>query len=139
MYDNKPVTKGKGRFGPFIKWNDMFINVPARYNFDNLTQTDINQLIEAKLVKEAIRFIQQWPDEKIAIENGRWGPEVVYSKKRIRLPKGKYTADALALVSLDEVKAMILAQDPKAFDKKTKTPAKKAASKAPKKTAAKKK
>ncbi len=128
-YDEKPVTKGKGRFGPFIKWNDMFINVPARYNFDNLTQADINQLIEAKLVKEANRFIQQWPEEKIAIENGRWGPEAVYSKKRIRLPKGKYTAEALATVSLDEVKAMILAQDPKAFDKK-KAPAKKSATKA---------
>ena len=113
----------------------MFINVPARYNFDHLTQTDINQLIEAKLVKEANRFIQQWPEEKIAVENGRWGPEVVYSKKRIRLPKGKYTPEALATVSLDEVKAMILAQDPKAFDKK-KAPAKK---KAAVKKAAKKK
>jgi DNA topoisomerase-1 len=128
-YDEKPVTKGKGRFGPFIKWNDMFINVPARYNFDNLTQADINQLIDAKLVKEANRFIQQWPEEKIAVENGRWGPEVVYSKKRIRLPKGKHTAESLATVSLDEVKAMILAQDPKAFDKK-KAPAKKSATKA---------
>jgi len=127
-YDSKPVTKGKGRFGPFIKWNEMFINVPARYNFDNLTQADINQLIEAKLVKEANRFIRQWPEEKIAIENGRWGPEVVYSKKRIRLPKGKYTAEVLATVSLDETKAMILEQDPKAFDKK-KAPAKKAAAK----------
>ena len=123
FFDEKPITKGKGRFGPFIKWNDIFINVPARYNFENLTQPDLNQLIEAKLVKEANRFIQQWPEEKIAVENGRWGPEVVYSKKRIRLPKGKYTAEALATVSLDEVKAMILAQDPKAFDKKA--PAKK--------------
>ncbi len=126
FYDQKPITKGKGRFGPFIKWNDMFINVPARYNFENLTQADCNELIEKKIEKEANRFIQQWPEEKIAVENGRWGPEVVYSKKRIRLPKGKYTAEALASVSLDEVKAMILAQDPKAFDKK-KAPAKKKA------------
>lgn len=36
-YEGKPVTKGKGRFGPFIKWNDLFINVPRRYNFDNLS------------------------------------------------------------------------------------------------------
>ena len=108
FFDEKPITKGKGRFGPFIKWNDIFINVPARYNFENLTQADLNQLIEAKLVKEANRFIQQWPEEKIAIENGRWGPEVVYNKKRLRLPKGKYTVEALATVSLDEVKAMIL-------------------------------
>jgi DNA topoisomerase-1 len=26
-YQNLPVQKGKGRFGPFIKWNNMFINV----------------------------------------------------------------------------------------------------------------
>lgn len=55
---------------------------------------------------------------------------------------GKYTADELAVISLDEVKKMILSQDPKAFDKKTakkKTPAVKvAAKKAPTKKAAKK-
>jgi len=30
-YDEKPITKGKGRFGPFIKWNNLFINVPRAY------------------------------------------------------------------------------------------------------------
>ena len=128
FYDQKPITKGKGRFGPFIKWNDMFINVPARYNFENLTQQDCNELIEKKVEKEANRFIQQWPEEKIALENGRWGPEVVYNKKRLRLPKGKYTAEALVTISLDEIKAIILSQDPKAFEKK-KAPAKKKAAK----------
>ena len=130
FYDEKPVTKGKGRFGPFIKWNELFINVPARYDFENLTQTSINELIEAKMVKEANRFIQQWPEEKISIQNGRWGPEAVYGKKHLRLPKGKYTIEALATISLDEAKAMITAIDPKAFDKKTavkKKAAKKAA------------
>lgn len=126
FYNEKPITKGKGRFGPFIKWNEMFINVPARYHFENLSQADCNELIEKKIEKEANRFIQQWPEEKIAIENGRWGPEVVYNKKRLRLPKGKYTVETLAIAGLDEVKAMILAQDPKAFDKK-KAPAKKKA------------
>ncbi len=126
FYDEKPVTKGKGRFGPFIKWNDMFINVPARYDFENLNQAGINELIEAKMVKEANRFIQQWPEEKISLQNGRWGPEAVYGKKRLRLPKGKYSNEALATISLDEVKAMITAIDPKAFDKK-KAPAKKKA------------
>jgi DNA topoisomerase I len=126
FYDEKPVTKGKGRFGPFIKWNDMFINVPTRYDFENLNQANINELIEAKMVKEANRFIQQWPEEKISLQNGRWGPEAVYGKKRLRLPKGKYNNEALVTISLDEVKAMITAIDPKAFDKK-KAPAKKKA------------
>ncbi len=138
FYDGKPITKGKGRFGPFIKWNDMFINVSRAYDFDNLTQADMDQLILKKIDKEANRFIQQWPEEKIAIENGRWGAEIVYNKKRIRIgvgPNGKYTPEEIASFDLETVKKMILEKDPKAFDKKV--AAKKKA--AVKKAAAKKK
>ncbi len=123
FYDQKPVTKGKGRFGPFIKWNGMFINVPRAYNFDELTQNDCKELIEKKIAKEANRYVREWPEEKIAIENGRWGPFIRFNKKMMKLPangtKGKFTADELASLQLDEVKKMIIAQDPKAFDKKT--------------------
>jgi DNA topoisomerase-1 len=44
---------------------------------------------------------------------------------------GKYTTEELSAMELDEIKKMILSQDPKAFDKKgqgKKKPAKKAAS-----------
>lgn len=121
-YEGKPVTKGKGRFGPFIKWNDLFINVPKAYNFDNLTQKDCEELIEKKLDKEANRYIQQWPAEKIAIENGRWGPFIRFGKKMLKVPgkgeKGKYTPEELSTISVDEVKKMIEAQVPGAFAKK---------------------
>ncbi len=146
-YDEKPITKGKGRFGPFIKWNDLFINVPRAYNFDHLTQKDCNELIEKKIEKEANRFIKQWPEEKIAIENGRWGPFIRHGKKMLKLTAkpgaGKYTPEELAVIELEEVKKMILQQDPKAFDKKAAArkaaPKKSAAKKAgPKKAAAKK-
>ncbi|RYG06962.1 MAG: DNA topoisomerase I, partial [Chitinophagaceae bacterium] len=43
-YEGLPVTKGTGRFGPFIKWNSLFINVPKAYNFDNLSKNDIKEL-----------------------------------------------------------------------------------------------
>jgi DNA topoisomerase I, bacterial len=131
FYDEKPITKGKGRFGPFIKWNNLFINVPRAYNFDNLTQEDCNELIRKKIEKESNRYIKQWPEEKISIENGRWGPFIRFGKKMLKLPanaeKTKYTAEELANISLEDVKKMIVAQDPKAFDKKTtkkKTPKK---------------
>ena len=121
-YNEKPITKGKGRFGPFIKWNDLFINIPRAYNFDTLTQKDCNELIEKKLEKEANRFIKQWPEEKIAIENGRWGPFIRFGKKMLKLPaggaNGKYTPEELAAIELDVVKKMIVKQEPKAFDKK---------------------
>ena len=39
-YQDLPIQKGVGRFGPFIKWNSMFINVNKKYDFDNLSQAD---------------------------------------------------------------------------------------------------
>ena len=136
FYDEKPITKGKGRFGPFIKWNNLFINIPRAYNFDTLTQKDCDELILKKIEKESNRHIQQWPEEKIAIENGRWGPFIRFGKKMLKLPynanKTKYTPEELAKISLEDVKKVIVAQDPKAFDKKTtakKKSAKKAAAK----------
>jgi DNA topoisomerase-1 len=143
FYDEKPITKGKGRFGPFIKWNDLFINIPRAYNFDILTQQDCNELIEKKMEKEANRFLRQWPEEKIAIENGRWGAFIRFGKKMLKLglnkSNAKYTPEELAAIELDEVKKMIVAQDPKAFDKKKAAPKKAAAKKAAVKKAAPKK
>ena len=147
FYNELPVTKGKGRFGPFIKWNDLFINIPRAYNYDSLSQQDITELIEKKLEKEANRFIQQWPAEKIAIENGRWGPFIRFQKKMLKLGKladgSKPTAESLSQITLEEVKKMIEDQLPGAFTKKTvakKAATKKASTKkaAPKKAAAKK-
>ena len=123
FYDEKPITKGKGRFGPFIKWNNLFINIPRAYNFDTLTQKDCDELILKKIEKESNRHIKQWPEEKIAIENGRWGPFIRFGKKMLKLPynanKTKYTPEELAEISLEAVKKMIIAQEPRAFDKKT--------------------
>ena len=142
-YDTKPITKGKGRFGPFIKWNDLFINIPRAYNFDALTQKDCDELIQKKLEKEANRFIQQWPDEKIAIENGRWGPFIRFGKKMLKIigkgASGKFTAEELAVIDLESIKKMILVQEPKAFDKKPAAKKKAATKKAAVKKAAPKK
>ncbi len=138
FFKEKPITKGKGRFGPFIKWNDLFINIPRAYNFESLSQKDCDELIEKKLEKEGNRFIIQWPDDKIAIENGRWGPFIRWGKKMLKLgltkENKKFTPEEAALIELEDVKKMILVQEPKAFDKKVS--AKKKA--APKKSAVKK-
>ncbi len=137
FYEELPVTKGKGRFGPFIKWNDMYINIPRAYNFDALSENDIKELIEKKVDKEANRFIQQWPAEKISIENGRWGAFIRFQKKMLKLGKKtdgtKYEATELATIDIDTVKKMIEEQVPNAFAKKA------AAKKTAKKAAAKKK
>ena len=134
-YKGEPVTKGTGRFGPFVKYKDLYVNVPKKYDFDNLTQGDIEELISAKLEKEANRYIQQWEKEKISIENGRWGPFIKFGKAMFKIPKkedgSKYEAEELQTVSLDEVKKWITDQDKTAFAEKKKPAAKKTVAKKP--------
>ncbi|MBS1768571.1 MAG: type I DNA topoisomerase [Acidobacteria bacterium] len=133
-FDNKPITKGTGRFGPFIKWDGLFINVPRRYDFQNLTQAEMNELIEAKVSKEANRYIHRWEDEKISVENARWGPVIKFGKKIISLPRRadgtRETAEGAAGLTLEQVKKLIEAEVPGAFaPKKPRASAKKAGSK----------
>ena len=88
IYNDLPIIKGKGRFGPFIKWNEMFINVNKTYDFDNLTVENIEELIELKLKKEKEKLITEWVDEGIKLEKGRWGRSILsMGKKKIEIPK----------------------------------------------------
>ncbi|MEO0042127.1 MAG: hypothetical protein RL329_1575 [Bacteroidota bacterium] len=122
MYQDKGVTKGVGRFGPFIKWDDMFINIPRKYNIETLTYPQVVELLEAKTEKEANRFIHNWEKEKITVENGQWGPFIRFGKSKITLKKDskKMTNEEAALLTLEEVKALITVEVPGAFDKKEK-------------------
>lgn len=87
-HEGKPVTKGKGRFGPFIKWDGIFVNVPKKYDFDNLSQADIAELIEDKKKKEAEKVVKEWPEDGIRIEKGRWGRHtVIKGRTKVDLSK----------------------------------------------------
>jgi len=101
VYKDNGVTKGKGRFGPYLKWNGTFINVNKKYDFDNLTENDCIELIEEKIKKDKEKILMNWPSEGISIEKGRWGKiYVIKGKKKIPLAKN---ADPLK-ISLDQAK-----------------------------------
>ena len=73
VYKELPVTKGVGRFGPYLKWSGMFINVNKKYNFDTLSDTDIVTLIEEKIQKEKDKVIHDWSEAGVRVEKARWG------------------------------------------------------------------
>ncbi|MDO4727571.1 MAG: type I DNA topoisomerase [Bacteroidota bacterium] len=109
-YDGLPVQKGTGRFGPFIKWNDIFINVSKKYNFDNLSDSDIKELIEDKLKKESEKVIQNWEQEGIRIEKARWGRSVIIKGKvKVELSKD---VDA-SQITLKQARDLIESKTPK--------------------------
>jgi DNA topoisomerase-1 len=130
QYEELPVQKGVGRFGPFLKWNNIFINVSKKYDFDNLSNNDIIELIEAKKQKEIDKVIHNWEDEGIRVEKARWGRyNILKGKIKIELPK----TTEIEKLSKDEAIAMIEAKTPKKKVTKKKSAVKKTAKKTAKK------
>ena len=87
-YEGFDVTKGKGRFGPYIKWNGTFINVNKNYDFENLSEDDCIKLIVEKKAKDAEKILKVWDSEKISIEKGRWG-KIYIIKGKSKIPISK--------------------------------------------------
>ena len=101
IYQSHDVTKGKGRFGPYLKWNGIFINVNKKYDFDNLSESDCIELIEEKIQKDKDKIIMSWSSDGITIEKGRWNKiYIIKGKKRIPLAKNVDPKN----ISLDDAK-----------------------------------
>ena len=109
-YEEMPIQKGVGRFGPFIKWNSIFINVNKKYDFDNLTQSDLEELIEDKKRKEREKLIHNFEEVGIRVEKARWGRfNVIKGKLKVELPK----TTEIEKLTQEEVVKMIEAKAPK--------------------------
>ncbi len=128
IYKGEGVQKGTGRFGPFLKWNGMFINVSTKYNFNNLSQDEIETIIEDKIQKNIDKVLHNWESEGILVQKARWGrSEITKGKIKIELSKD---IDATKL-TLEQVQEMIAKKTPakKVTAKKTATTTKKPVSK----------
>ena len=131
VYDGKEVTKGTGRFGPFIKWNNIFISVSKKYDFEHLSQSDIIFLIEEKLKKESEKVVKEWAEEGIHIEKARWGRyHLLKGKTKVELSKDTN----IEAFTLAEAQSLLATKEKpkKATATKKATTAKKAPAKASK-------
>jgi DNA topoisomerase-1 len=113
-FNGLPVQKGVGRFGPFIKWNNMFINVSRQYDLATLTDVQIKEIIEIKLKKEEEKVVKSFDKEGITIEKARWGRfTLIKGKAKIELPK-ETNVDNL---ELGDVLAILEAKNSKSKEK----------------------
>lgn len=117
-YEGKEVTKGTGRFGPFIKWNNWFINVNKKYDFDNLSSKDIKELIEAKKKKENEKIVKVFEKEGIRIEKARWKRHnIIQGKTKVEVAKD---VDVLNMTLEEAQKILATKTTKKSANKKTK-------------------
>ena len=88
----------------------MFINVNKKYDWDNLSANDIEELIEDKLKEEREKVIHNWEDAGVRIEKARWGRHnVIKGKVKVELAKNVEVKD----MTLDEAEAIIEQNAPK--------------------------
>ena len=132
-FEEKPVSVGIGRFGPYIKHNQLFVSLKKGVDDPGTItlETAIERINEKREI-EKNRKIQEF-ENGVQILNGRFGPYITFNKVNYKIPKGK-EADKLTFEDTME----IIAKGGDSKKKTTKKTTKKAAPKATKKETKKK-
>ena len=127
-FEEKPVSVGIGRFGPYIKHNQLFVSLKKGVDDPGTItlETAIERINEKREI-EKNRKIQEF-ENGVQILNGRFGPYITFNKVNYKIPKGK-EADKLTFEETME----IIAKGGDSKKKTTKKTTKKTAPKATKK------
>lgn len=87
-YEEKPVSVGIGRFGPYIKHNQLFVSLKKGVDDPGtITLETAISRIEEKRETERNRRIKEF-ENGAQILNGRFGPYISYNKENYKIPKG---------------------------------------------------
>ena len=88
-FEEKPVSVGIGRFGPYIKHNQLFVSLKKGVDDPGTItlETAIERINEKREI-EKNRKIQEF-ENGVQILNGRFGPYITFNKVNYKIPKGK--------------------------------------------------
>ncbi|HIX54047.1 MAG TPA: type I DNA topoisomerase [Candidatus Sphingobacterium stercoripullorum] len=88
-YEDKEMTVAIGRFGPYVRHNNLFFSIPKGRDPLDVTKEEAIEIIEEKRKKDREKIIKVFSENPDArIENGRWGPFIRFGKQNIKIPKG---------------------------------------------------
>ena len=89
-YDGHKLSVNKGRFGPYIKFGELFVSLPKGTNPVTVTMQEAIPLIEAKKESEKSKIIKEFEQDKsLKIVKGQYGPYISYGKQNVKIPSGK--------------------------------------------------
>lgn len=117
-YEGKKVTAAIGRFGPYIRWNNLFVSLKKDEGDEPLT-VELDraiELIEIKKEQEKNKYIKTFKEDKdVQVLNGRYGPYIKIGRKNFKIPKDKKPED----ITLEECKEIASAAPTKKRGRKT--------------------
>ena len=105
-YENKPVTIGAGRFGPYVLHDRKYTSLPKDVDPLAITLDEAIALIEEKRQQDNQKHLKKFmEDPKLEVLNGRYGPYLAYDGKNYRLPKSMH--ERAAELTYDECMKVI--------------------------------
>lgn len=110
-YEEKTVTVGTGRFGPYVLYDKVYVSIPKGTDPMGITLEEAVGLIEKKRKAEEEKHLKRFIDTDLEILNGRFGPYICYRGKNYRLPKA--LAAAPADLTYSQCMEIVMEQDRK--------------------------
>ena len=115
-FEEKTVSVGVGRFGPYIRHNNAFVSIPKGTDPMSVTLEDAVALIQGKREAAENKVIKTFEAEPgLQILNGRYGPYIAFDKKNYKIPENVEPRD----LNLDACFKVIELQKMKSETKKT--------------------
>ena len=86
-YEGKTVTVGTGRFGPYVRHDNMFVSIPKTIDPMEVTLEEAIKMVNAKKEAAQKKIIRKFDDEPdLQVLNGRFGPYISYKKENYKIP-----------------------------------------------------
>ena len=118
------ITTNVGRFGPYVKYGAKYVSLKTDDPYEISPERAL-EVIREKEIADANRLILDFPDAKIQVLNGRYGPYITDKERNAKIPKDK---DPKSL-TLEECRALLATAPVRTFGKWGKKNAKGAAGK----------
>ena len=86
-YNGNILSVNKGRFGPYIKFGDLFVSLAKADDPYTISLERAIELCEAKAKTEASKVIKSFDqDSNIQVLNGRYGAYIKFGKDNVKIP-----------------------------------------------------
>ncbi|WP_266366113.1 type I DNA topoisomerase [Tellurirhabdus rosea] len=87
-FEGRPVSTGKGRFGPYVKFDDKYISLPKGETLAGLTLDRAIELILQKRDTESNKYIREFAENPaVKVVKGMYGPYIAVGKRNVKIPK----------------------------------------------------
>jgi len=88
-YENNEMIVAVGRFGPYIKHNNLYFSLTKHDDPASVSQERAVEIIELKRKQDKEKIIRKFPEnDNVLVLNGRFGPYISISKSNYKIPKG---------------------------------------------------